>query len=138
MAKTTFLFSLLSLFFGLPTFAFDAQGDVSELNKSIDAAADRGDAAGLRGLLTDDFQFILRSGTLLGKKDYLDSLNTGKMLRGVQHEVVKTRVYGDSVILTLKSSSPGAKQAWYTVRVFVRQGGAWKLASAQATAVAAP
>ena len=73
----------------------------------------------------------------MDKKGFLNSLKPGGLNPNVQHEVIKTQLYGDMVILTLKDTavaqSTGLREQWYTVRVFVKQAGAWKLASMQAT-----
>jgi ketosteroid isomerase-like protein len=141
MLKRTCWLNLLTLFCGLSLFAFDAPGDVSKLNESINTAISKQDVAAMSTLVTDDFQFILRRGDLVDKKGFLDSLKAGTMNPNVQHEVTKTRVYGDTVILTLKAGgagrSTGIREQWYVVRVFVKQAGAWKLASMQATLITA-
>jgi len=138
MRKAAHLFTLLLLFCGESLLAFDVTGDISQLNSSIETAISRHDIAAITPLLADDFQFILRRGNLVDKKGYLDSLKAGNMLSDVHGEITKTRVYGDTVILTVKSSSPSAKEQWYTTRVFVRQAGAWKMALQQATLISAP
>jgi len=126
---------LLLLFCGCSLLAFNVKGDITQLNSSIESAISTRDIAAIAPLLTDDFQFILRRGNLIDKKGYLDSLKAGGMLADVHGEITKMRVYGDTVVLTVKSSSPTAKEEWYTTRLFVRQAGAWKMALQQATLV---
>ena len=137
MLKRICWLNLLTLFCGLSLLGFDAQGDVSKLNESINAAISGHDVTAMATLVTDDFQLILRRGDIVDKRGFLDSLKAGTMNPNVQHEVTKTRVYGDTVILSLKETgvgrSTGVREQWYSVRVFVKQAGAWKLASMQAT-----
>jgi len=96
------------------------------------------DVAGIAPRLTEDFQFILRRGNLIDKKGYLDALKAGQMLPDVHGEMPTIRLYGDTAVLTMKSSSPTAKEEWYTTRAFVRQGGGWKMSFQQATLILPP
>jgi|HubBroStandDraft_5_1064220.scaffolds.fasta_scaffold483420_1 hypothetical protein len=137
MVKSICLLSLI-VFCGLPLPAFDDQSEVQQVDKTLQAVINARDTATLATLLTDDFQFIARRGNVSDKTTYLGSLKAGKALADVRNEIIKIRVYRDSAIVTLKSTSPsaGADEAWYLIRVFVKQAGAWKLASMQATLIA--
>jgi hypothetical protein len=135
MSNMTPLFSLFLVFCGY-LFAFDAKDEITQINRSCDAANNSADVAAMTPLLTDDFQFVMRQGSLLDKKAYLTTLKAGKMLPDVHHETTSVRVYDNAAVVVLKSSSATAKDQWYTTRTFVKQGGAWKMAMQQATVIA--
>jgi len=94
----------------------------------------------LERLITDDFLFIRRTGEVWDKKAFLENIEAGKLASDVREKDLKTRIYGNTAILThidsLKTPN-GAMVEMIATRVFVKQRGFWKLASVQDTALSA-
>lgn len=120
--------------------AYEAATKVEQADKGYRQAMNARDVAVLERLLTDDFLFIRRTGEMWDKKTFLENIRAGKLVSEVQEKDLKTRMYGDTAILThmdsLKSRD-GAMVEMIATRVFVKQRGFWKLASVQDTALPA-
>ena len=115
---------------------YDATADVDHADKSYRRARNARDVLVLQRLLTDDFSFIRRTGDIWDRKAFLENVRAGALASNVQQEDLKARIYGDSAILTSKDSfktSNGSTVEMIATRVFVKQSGAWKLASVQDT-----
>lgn len=89
----------------------------------------------LAELMADDMVQVHASGRREDKAGYLESLRTRPRLcrRGGQVEV---RIYGDAAVMTgfqYHTFGENEPAALITTMVWVRQGGAWKLASSQST-----
>ena len=98
------------------------------------------DVVVLERLLSDDFLFIRRTGEIWDKKVFLENIKAGKFVSDVQEKDLKTRIYGDTAILTHMDSlktRDGAMVEMIATRVFVKLRGFWKLASVQDTALPA-
>lgn len=116
----------------------DDSTEVVQLDKSYRRAMNAHDAATLERLVTEDFLFIRRMGDMWDKKAFLENIKSGKLSAKVEEDDLKTRLYGDTAILTHKDSlktSDGKYIEMIATRVFVKQRGSWKLASVQDTAL---
>jgi ketosteroid isomerase-like protein len=113
---------------------------VRQADKSYRQALNAREVAVLEKLIADDFLFIRRSGEIWDKKAFLESIKAGKLVSNVQEKDLKTRLYGDTAILTHMDSlktPDGAVIEMIATRVFVKERGSWKLASVQDTALPA-
>src|SRR5215471_20466153 len=118
--------------------AYDAATEVTKADKTYRQAVNVGDVIVLEKLITDDFLFIRRTGVIWDRKAFLENVK-GWKLDG-QEKDLKTRIYGDTAILTHMDSiktPDGAMVEMIATRVFVKQYGRWKLASVQDTALPA-
>ena len=116
----------------------DAATEAGQADHSYRQAMNSRELVVLERLLTDDFLFIRRTGEIWDKKAFLESVKGRKL--DVQEKDLKTRIYGDTAILTHMDSlktSDGAMVVMIATRVFVKQRGFWKLASVQDTALPA-
>jgi len=132
----------------LPTFAplaaaQDARQEILAADDRRFAAMVQGDQAALDGLLADDLTYTHSSGQLETKTQFLESLRSGK-LRYLSAEPAdrEVRLYGDVAVVTgratVKASMDG-KELLLPLRfteVWVKRGGAWKLAAWQSTRTA--
>jgi len=73
---------------------------VRQADKSYRQALNAREVAVLEKLIADDFLFIRRSGEIWDKKAFLESIKAGKLVSNVQEKDLKTRLYGDTAILT--------------------------------------
>ena len=118
----------------------DSATEVGQADKSYRRAFDARDIVILERLVTEDFLFIRRTGDIWDKKVFLENIKTGKLASKVQEEDFKTRIYSDTAVFTHKDSlktENGLTVEMIATRVFVKQGGSWKLASVQDTALPA-
>jgi ketosteroid isomerase-like protein len=112
-----------------------AQAPPADLQKAIDAraAAQRaGDEQGWGRYTTDDFMVVNPDGTVLTKADRMAQIK-GNKAAGPPTEPTdrKVRVYGDTAIIT---TIQGANPTRFTT-VWVKQAGAWKVASVHQTSI---
>jgi ketosteroid isomerase-like protein len=107
------------------------------------AALLTGDAAALDGVLTDDFLIIdVMAGSLVARAPFVAAIADG-VLGFSRVDVVErqTRRYGDAAVIVGRTAmegtfvgAPFAVASRYT-HVLVSDGEAWRLASAQGTAI---
>jgi len=117
---------------------YDAATEAGQADKDYRQAMNAGDVVVLDKLITDDFLFIRRTGEIWDRKAFLENAKARKL--DVQEKELKTRIYGDTAILTHMDSlktADGTMVVMIATRVFVKQRGDWKLASVQDTALPA-
>ena len=117
---------------------YDAVAEAGQADKAYRQAMNAGEVVVLERLITDDFMFIRRTGEIWDKKAFLEWVKGRKL--DVQEKDLKTRIYGNTVILTHRDSfktPDGAMIEMIATRVFVKKRGSWKLASVQDTALPA-
>ena len=127
---------LLILLLALPIFSFDTKSEIAQLNQAIDRAHAVHDIDALAKLMTEDFHAISRNGELRDRKAALAFAKSLALPADFKIEVLKTTVYGDTVLQVKKESwsgSDGSKIQIYVNVVFVKQAGVWKLASSSST-----
>ena len=119
---------------------YDALTEAGQADKVYRQAMNAREVVVLEKLITDDFLFIRRTGEIWDKKAFLENVKAAKLVSDVKEKDLKTRIYGDTAILThmdsLKTPN-GAMVEMIATRVFVKQRGFWKLASVQDTALPA-
>jgi ketosteroid isomerase-like protein len=117
---------------------YDAATEAGQADKDYRQAMNAGDVVVLDKLITDDFLFIRRTGEIWDRKAFLENAKARKL--DIQEKELKTRIYGDTAILTHMDSlktADGTMVVMIATRVFVKQRGDWKLASVQDTALPA-
>jgi uncharacterized protein (TIGR02246 family) len=129
----------LLLLLALPLLASDIESDIAKLNEGIDAAWKAHDRAAMAKLLTDDFHATTVQGAVRDLQAQLASVkNSTPPPADLKTEIVKTTVYGDTVLRIAMESytmSTVVKRQVYRNEVYVKQSGVWRLASRAATIV---
>jgi ketosteroid isomerase-like protein len=119
---------------------YDALTEAGQADKVYRQAMNAREVVVLEKLITDDFLFIRRTGEIWDKKAFLENVKAAKLVSDVKEKDLKTRIYGDTAILmhmdSLKTPN-GVMVEMIATRVFVKQGGFWRLASVQDTALPA-
>ena len=91
--------------------------------------------------MTEDFHATSRNGELRDRNAALAFAKSLTLPADLKIEVLKTTVYGDTVLQIKKESwsgSDGSKIQMYVNVVFVKQSGVWKLASSSSTNISSP
>ena len=134
----------LLLFLFLPAIAAaeDARQEILAADARRFAAMVQGDQKALDGLLADDLTYTHSSGHLDTKARFLESLKSGTLrYLSIQPSDQLVRLYGDTAVVTgraeVKAHSQGQDLAVTLLftEVWVKSGGAWKLAAWQSTRV---
>lgn len=117
-----------------------SRGEVERVYQAVRAATEKHDVAAFEKLLTKDFVFIARSGQTEDRDRFLANQKAGKMLTGINPEIVSIRVFGDSAIVMSRFVLAAKSETTQPTTVlsshfFVKQDGVWKWASHQATIV---
>jgi uncharacterized protein (TIGR02246 family) len=118
----------------------DAQQDVLAVEKKFIDAQKTCNVAELNTVVADDMQFIHVGGNTQDKAAFVAGVGMCA-LSNLTLDVTKVRLYGDTAVLqgtqvhTLKNGTSGTL---IVSQVYVKQNGAWKFASHQSTAPAAP
>jgi uncharacterized protein (TIGR02246 family) len=119
----------------------DTQQDVVALAQRFITAQKTCNTAELNKIVADDMQFIHVGGMTQDKMAFVQGVG-GCALSNLTLDVNKVRVYGDATAIlqgtqvhTLKNGTGGTL---IVSQVYVKQNGAWKFASHQSTAPAAP
>lgn len=96
----------------------------------------KGDEAALASIYADDYSITNDTGGVQTKAERLAwvKANTAR-LSGLEFQDLKTRVYGDAAVVTGRATSTTDGLNSRMIQVWVRQGGAWRLAAGQTTAV---
>ncbi len=132
---------LLALLAPLLAAGARAADDAAELRRLNDAylqAALASDAGRLGPLLAEDFTAVLADGSLVSRSEYLRQAALPLPIRDFREEGVTVRVYGDAALLSAVAVARLKNGAWASSRytdVYVRQGGAWRIASIQITRI---
>jgi ketosteroid isomerase-like protein len=126
----------------------DAASDERELTqlvKDLNAANVKADIAFLERVLHQDFVHHRPRGTVENRAQYLENRKTGRVdFDSLVADEVKVRLYGDTAIVTYRSTAKGKDQQgafdeqrlW--TRVFVRREGRWQLVHSQGTPIQKP
>lgn len=119
----------------------------AEAEKQVRAAHARrfevmvqGDTAALAPLLADDLVYTHATGQVETKAQFLESLASGRLrYRVIADPDPAVRVYGDVAVVTGRAdvqATAGGRDVAFAARylaVYVRDGGAWRLAAWQNT-----
>ena len=119
--------------------------ELIQLLKDLNAAIVKPDIAFLEQILDPDYTHYRPHGNIENRAQYLENRKTGHVdFDSLVADDIKVRVYGDTAIVTYRSTAKGKDQdgaineqrLW--TRVFVRKGGHWKLVHAQGTTIQRP
>ena len=112
------------------------QTELERMNEEYIAAFMQADVDWYQRHLASDFVCIESDATVLGKEEFLRNVSRGPDVKDYTLNKVNVRVYGDAALVqatglfTRKDGSAGLSR--YT-DVYVRNGGEWKVVSAQIT-----
>jgi ketosteroid isomerase-like protein len=115
---------------------------IKKIERDRAAAVVKGDVAALEGLTSDDYTLINASGRLSDKATTMNDIKTG-VIKLTANEVsdLKVRVYGDTAVVTGKSSAKGTiggrelKGPVMFTRVYVKKSGKWQSVAFQQTPI---
>jgi ketosteroid isomerase-like protein len=115
---------------------------IKKMERDRAAAVVKGDVAALEGLTSDDYTLINASGRLSDKATTMNDIKTG-VIKLTANEVsdLKVRVYGDTAVVTGKSSAKGTiggrelKGPVMFTRVYVKKSGKWQSVAFQQTPI---
>jgi ketosteroid isomerase-like protein len=119
--------------------------DLKQLVKDLNAAIVKADIAFLERVLDQDYVHYRPRGTVENRAQYLENRKTGNVnFESLVADDVKVRFYGDTAIVTYRSTAKGKDQQgaideqrlW--TRVFVRRDGRWQLVHSQGTSIQKP
>ena len=119
------------------------QGAAGEARRAVDAfiaAVRKNDIAAVSGFLAEDLVYTHSTGIVETKQQYLAKLKTGdQKYASIDFINPKIRAYGDAVVINTQARMTGATKGvpfdntLFLMQVWVKQGGAWKLAAHQTT-----
>ena len=118
---------------------------IKKMEKDRAAAVVKADVATLEGLTSDDYVLINANGQVSNKAETMSNIKTGKIkLTANEVSDMKVRVYGDSAVVTGKSTAKGSingvelKGPVMFTRVYVKKNGKWQAVAFQQTPIVAP
>jgi uncharacterized protein (TIGR03067 family) len=123
----------------------EPERELTQLLKDLNAATLKADVAFLERVLHEDYVHLRPRGTTEDRAQYLENRKTGRVAYEVlDWDEVKVRLYGDTAIVTGRSTIKGKdqqgaidqQQRW--TRVFLRREGRWQLVHFQGTLVQKP
>ncbi len=122
--------------------AFAADDDLRVAEKAWGAALVARDAAALEKVYTAELIYAHATGKVENKAQYLERLKGGKQRYDtVTHESLQVVRYGDSAVthsiarMTGRNDSGPFNDHLMIIHVWVKQGGAWRLAAHQTTKI---
>ncbi len=118
---------------------------IKKMERDRAAAVVKADVATLEGLISDDYIFINANGQMSNKAETMNNIKTG-VIKLTSNEVsdMKVRVYGDTAVVTGKSTAKGTlagrelKGPVMFTRVYVKKNGKWQSVAFQQTRIVAP
>ncbi len=125
--------------------AQDASRAVLAAQDARFAATIKPDVAGLAAMMTDDLTYTHSSGVTETKAEFLEGVKNGKYVyRSIESKDRRVRLHGDAAIVSGTAHivvEPGGKRTdidLYFSELYVKRGGAWRMALWQATRLPAP
>jgi uncharacterized protein (TIGR03067 family) len=119
--------------------------ELTQLVKDLNAALVKADLAFLERVLHEDYTHYRPRGTVENRAQYLENRKTGRVhFESLVADEVKVRVYGDTAVVTYRSTAKGKDQQgamdeqrrW--TRVFVWWDEHWQLVHSQGTPIPKP
>ena len=115
---------------------------IMKMERDRAAAVVKGDVAMLEGVTADDYILVNANGQLSDKATTMSNIKTG-VIKLTANEVsdLKVRVYGDTAVVTGKSSAKGTiggrelKGPVMFTRVLVKKNGKWQAVAFQQTPI---
>jgi hypothetical protein len=118
---------------------------IKKMEQDRAAAVVKADVATLEGLTSDDYVLINANGQVSNKAETMSLIKTGKIkLTANEVSDMKVRVYGDTAVVTCKSTAKGSingielKGPVMFTRVYVKKSGKWQSVAFQQTPIVAP
>jgi uncharacterized protein (TIGR02246 family) len=119
-----------------------AEREIRSMEEERNQAILRGDVAALARMTSDDYTFITVRGELRTKSDVLKGFASRSFhYESRQISDLKVRVYGDTAIVTGRSTQQGMENGkdysgayWFT-RVYVKEKGRWLTVALQTTLI---
>jgi len=120
---------------------------IDEVKKQDEQYMDAGlrpdpDVEWLKNMMDDDYIFISGKGQITNKEIHLTSLQSGALkYESFKLSNIQVRMFGDTAILISSVEVKGTNNdkdisgQYIATRVYIRQGGRWRIVSAQATPV---
>jgi Domain of unknown function (DUF4440) len=104
----------------------DDEADLRRINLRIGAAESEGDTDWLERVIAPQLGFRRVNGTYNSRSDFLASLALGPKR---ETEIQKIELYGDRAVVscTVTVTSDRSVDHYHNLRLFVRDGGEWKL-----------
>jgi ketosteroid isomerase-like protein len=127
-----------------PAWDTKTEETIKKLEQEWVEAYRKRDTAFLERILADDYTFITPGGTVLDKQRQIDDLKSGAAASEFRFSDLKVRVYGDTAVVTGKSTVKGKLRdqditgEYRFTRVFVKRGEHWQCVTAQATRITQP
>jgi ketosteroid isomerase-like protein len=119
-----------------------AEGEIRAAEKAWAAAVQGKDIASLEKIFTPGLIYAHATGAIETKQKYLDRLKSGaQKYDNVAHEETKIVLYGDSAVahsimrMTGFNNSGPFNDHVMMMHLWVKQGGAWRLAAHQTTKI---
>ena len=119
-----------------------AEEEIRSLEHERNVAIVNGDAAALDRMTSDDYTFITLRGELRTKAEIVKGFRSGSFKYESQTiSDLKVRVYGDTAIVTGRSSQRGKENGkdysgdYRFTRVYVKQKGQWVTVALQTTLI---
>jgi ketosteroid isomerase-like protein len=120
--------------------AAEAEKQVREAQARRFEVMVQGDMAALAPLLAEDLVYVHGDGKVETKAQLLESLASGRLrYRAIAAPDAAVRVYGEAAVVTGRAdvqATAGGRDVAFAARylaVYVREGGAWRLAAWQTT-----
>ena len=119
--------------------------ELTQLVNDLNAAIVKPDIAFLERTLSKDYVHYRPHGNVETRAQYLEDRKSGSVhFDSLVADEIKVRVYGDTAIVTYRSTAKGKDQdgaideqrRW--TRVFVRKDGRWQLVHSQGTTIRKP
>ena len=99
----------------------------------------KGDQAALASIYADDFTVTTDTGDVHTKAQRLEWVKANAArLSTLEFQDLKTRVYGDTAVVTGRATSTGGAINSRIIQVWVKQGGTWRVVAGQNTPIATP
>ena len=152
MKRIIFITVLLAA--ATPAFALTPQATASQPAGSQEGSAEqavaarvrefrdalrKGDETALNSIYADDYAITNDTGEVQTKAQRLAWVKANMArLSGLDFQDLKTRVYGDAAVVTGRATSTTDGLNSRIIQVWIRQGGGWRLAAGQTTAIAPP
>jgi ketosteroid isomerase-like protein len=120
--------------------AAGAEDEIGKAEKAWSAAVTGGDYAALDRMLTNQLIYAHASGVVETKGEYVGRLRSGaQKYDRVEHQKMTVRVYADAAVVHAnmrmvgKSNGQAFDDQVMMLHLWVKQGGAWRLAAHQTT-----
>jgi len=136
---------LLLIFIPALMFCAGAEDSVKQADKDWASAVVKKDYAVLDRVLADDLAYTHSDGRLDGKKDYIESLRSGKQTyNAAEHQSIDVRLIGKDVALVraklrmtaTTAGKPATPANFSALRVYQLKNGHWQMLAHQSARLA--